>query len=223
MDEIAMDARVSKKTIYENFKSKEDLFAALFMKEALAARKYVLQELAKHTEPLEKIRQYLLISKKYFEKYPFMVKVLQDEEGLYAPFLKTKYQIEVEEGMLAILADMVNEAVEQKRCRKLNPRLTAYIIFKLFQSFTYAKTAADIGSGSSKSDEMRELADFITEAIVSKGWSKSPGKLVNDYRRLRQVMGLDIGYEGFRGQTAKRKRSLIQQDLRSRSGHGEVL
>jgi len=39
MDEIAMDARVSKKTIYENFKSKEDLFAALFMKEALAARK----------------------------------------------------------------------------------------------------------------------------------------------------------------------------------------
>jgi AcrR family transcriptional regulator len=169
MDEIAMDARVSKKTIYENFKNKEDLFAALFMKEALAARKYVLKELAKYTDPLEKIKEYLLISKKYFEKYPFMVKVLQDGEGLYAPFLNRKYQLEVEEGMLAILADMVNEAVKQKRCRKLNPRLTAYIIFKLFQSFTYARTAADIGSGGSKSDEMQELADFITQAIRTKG------------------------------------------------------
>ena len=169
MDEISRDARVSKKTIYENFKSKEDLFAALFMKEALTARKYVLKEVAKSTDPLEKIRRYLLVSREYFENHPFMVKILQDEEGLYAPFFKTKYQVDVEEGMLTILARMVSEAVEQKKCRNLNPRLTAYIIFKLFQSFTYAKTAANIGSGSSERDEMRELADFIIEAIIDKG------------------------------------------------------
>ncbi|MCG7852331.1 MAG: TetR/AcrR family transcriptional regulator [Methanosarcinaceae archaeon] len=169
MDEISRDARVSKKTIYENFKSKEDLFSALFMKEALIARKYVLKELSKYTDPLEKIRQYLLVSRKYFEKHPFMVKILQDGEGLYTPFFRTKYQVDVEEGMLEILTRMVAEAVEQKKCRNLNPRLTAYIIFKLFQSFTYAKTAANIGSGSSERDEMNELADFIIEAIADKG------------------------------------------------------
>lgn len=168
MDEIAMDARVSKKTIYENFKNKEDLFAALFMKEALTARKYVLQELAKLDDPLEKIREFFLVSKVYFERHPFMVKVLQDEEGLYAPFLKRKYQVDVEEGMLNILARMVNEAVGQGRCSNVNAQLTAYIIFKLFQSFTYAKTAGNISSGSSKRDEMLELADFITEAIKAK-------------------------------------------------------
>ena len=175
MDEIAMDARVSKRTIYENFKSKEDLFSALFMKEALAARRYVLQELAKHTDPLEKIRQYLLVSMEYFERHPFMVKILQDDKGLYAPFLKPEYHVQVEEGMLAILAGMVKEAVKQNKCRNLNPRLTAYIIFKLFQSFTYARTAANIGSGGTKNDEMRELADFITQAIISQGRTKSYG------------------------------------------------
>jgi len=169
MEEIAMDARVSKKTIYEKFESKENLFAALFMEEALAARKYVLQQLANYTDPLEKIKQYLLVSKEYFKEHPFMVKMLQDNEGLYAPFLSTEYQIEVEEGMLAILSGMVNEAVEQKRCRNINPRLTAYIIFKLFQAFTYAKTAGNIGSGVSENDEMQELANFITQAIIGQG------------------------------------------------------
>jgi AcrR family transcriptional regulator len=33
VDEIAREARISKRTIYEHFKDKEDLFVSLFMKD----------------------------------------------------------------------------------------------------------------------------------------------------------------------------------------------
>jgi len=69
-----------------------------------------------------------------------MVKVLEDGDGLYAPFLKKKYRILVEEGILNVFADILQEGIEKGKFRRLDTKITSYIIFKLFQAFTYAKT-----------------------------------------------------------------------------------
>ena len=113
LDEICSDARVSKKTLYKFFRDKEDFFVSLFNREALKSRRIVLGGLKNIEDPLEKIRKFLQLSRGYFKKEPFMVRVLRDEDGLYAPFLKEKYQVFVEEGILNILAGFLREGIEQ--------------------------------------------------------------------------------------------------------------
>ncbi|MBU2549282.1 MAG: TetR/AcrR family transcriptional regulator, partial [Proteobacteria bacterium] len=137
MDEIARDAGVSKKTLYEQFRNKEDLFVSVFIKEALNNRRWIMERVAHLEDPLEKIRQVLRITVGYHWQETFMAKVLQDEDGLYAPFLKDKYRLQVEEDILGIFADMLEAGIRSRQIRDLDPYIVAYFIFKLFQSVTY--------------------------------------------------------------------------------------
>jgi AcrR family transcriptional regulator len=168
VDEICQDARISKKTLYEYFKDKEDLFVSLFMREALASRKVVLGRLKNIDDPLEKIKKFFRFAGEYFKKEPFMVKVLEDENGLFAPFLKKKYRTFVEEGILDVIADIIKEGIKKGKFRNIDPHITAYIIFKLFQAFTYAKTIPSRGRRKSERKELNELLRFLSEALNKK-------------------------------------------------------
>jgi AcrR family transcriptional regulator len=166
VDEISKDAGISKKTLYENFKSKEDIFVSLFIKEALTARKVILDKLGNIEDSLEKIGQFMLVSRDYFREEPFMVKVLQDENGLYAPFLKNKYRIFVEEGILNIFSNILRQGIEKGEFRHLNTHTVSYIIFKLFQAFTYAKTMPPQDGLTNDQSDLDEMVSFISEAII---------------------------------------------------------
>jgi AcrR family transcriptional regulator len=165
MDEICKDAQISKKTLYQIFKTKEDLFVALFIREALTARKFVMEHLRGIEDPLEKISKFMAVSKTYFEKHPFMVEVLRDQEGLYAPFLKEKYRVFVEEGMLRIFSDIVKEGIEKGEFKEVDTDIAAYIIFKLFQAFTYAKTIKIRSGKQGEKGELMELVEFISKGL----------------------------------------------------------
>ena len=166
LDEICKDARISKNTLYKFFRSKEDIFVSLFNSEALKSRKIVLEKLKDVKNPLEKIKKFMRVSREYFNEEPFMVRALKDEDGLYAPFLKEKYYVFVEEGILNILAGFLREGVEQGKIRKLDTRVTSYIIFKLFQAFTYAKTISSDDDVDGEKKEMDELVGFISRALT---------------------------------------------------------
>ena len=166
VDEISRDARISKKTLYEHFINKEDLFVSLFINEALTARKNILKRLENIEDPLEKIRKFMVFSRDYFEEQPFMVKVLEDGDGLYAPFLNKKYRVFVEEGILNIFADILREGIEKGEFRRLDTRISSYIIFKLFQSFTYAKTMPWQSEQTDEETELDAMINFISKAII---------------------------------------------------------
>jgi AcrR family transcriptional regulator len=166
VDEISRDAGISKKTLYENFKNKEDLFVSLFIREALTARKAILGRLRNIEDPLVKIGKFMLFARDYFEEQPFMVRVLEDGDGLYAPFLKKKYRILVEEGILNVFADILQEGIEKGEFRRLDTKITSYIIFKLFQAFTYAKTMPWQNEQTDEEAELNIMINFISMAIT---------------------------------------------------------
>jgi len=166
VDEISKDARISKRTLYEHFKNKEDLFVSLFIREALTARKEILKRLKNIGDPLEKIKKFMVFSRDYFKEQPFMVKVLEDEDGLYAPFLKKKYRVFVEDGILNIFEDILREGIEKSEFRRMDTRITSYIIFKLFQSFTYAKTMPWQNEQTDEGAELDAMNNFISKAII---------------------------------------------------------
>ena len=74
VDEIASDAGVSKRTLYQEFESKEKILQELFMFEALSVRKAILNQIKKITDPSEKLQTYLPlnISKKNMKKVVMM-------------------------------------------------------------------------------------------------------------------------------------------------------
>lgn len=96
-----------------------------------------------------------------------MVRALRDKDGLYAPFLKEKYQVFVEEGILNILAGFLQEGIERGKFRNLDTHIGSYIIFKLFQAFTYAKTLS-LSNEKNDEKELDELIAFVSRAIMKR-------------------------------------------------------
>lgn len=162
MDEICQDVGISKKTLYEYFNSKEDLFVSTFIQEALRNRDLVLEQMQGMDNPLEKIQKLFRFAVNRQWNQSFMIRVLQDEDGLYHFFLKDKYRLQVEEGVLSLIEDVLKSGVEQGIFRAMNTRTAAYFLFKLFQSITFAKTESIEGG----QEDLEEMIAFITAGIL---------------------------------------------------------
>src|SRR4030066_2586274 len=108
VDEIARDASISKRTLYQEFENKEKILEELLMFEALAVRKAILNQIGKITEPAEKLQTYIRLSNKYLEQNPFVVNILNDESGFFSPFLKEKPHI-IETGIEEIFPFFLKE------------------------------------------------------------------------------------------------------------------
>lgn len=164
VDEIANDAGVSKRTLYQEFESKEKILQELFMFEALSVRKAILNQIKKITDPSEKLQTYLRLAKKYLDQNPFIVNVLNDGSGFFAPFLKDKPQV-VEEGIEEIMASILKEGMEKGVFRKMEERVVGHCIFLLFKGFTYGKSEVSKPFGQ---NQTIEFLNFIMNGIVAK-------------------------------------------------------
>ncbi len=162
LDEIAKDLKISKKTIYEYFTDKEDLFISLFIAETLTARNKIFEGLDEVTSPIEKLKAALDRGIVYFGKDTFLVRVLRDDNNLYSPFLTTKYHEMVEEGIITVIANILADGKAKGLFRDIDEKITAYYLFKLFQSATYAQTT-EFEQGR---DASKDLIDLIFQGIV---------------------------------------------------------
>jgi len=162
IDEIAGDLKISKKTIYEHFEDKEELFINLFISEVLAARNKIFEGVPDTMSPIEKLKTALDRGITFFGKDTFMLRVLRDDNNLYSPFLTTKYHEVVEEGIVRIIADILAEGKTKGLFRDIDEQVTAYYLFKLFQAVTYARTT-EFEEGK---DTPQKLIDLIFYGIV---------------------------------------------------------
>jgi AcrR family transcriptional regulator len=162
LDEIAKDLKISKKTIYEHFEDKEDLFISLFIAETLAARNKIFKGITDAMNPIEKLKTALDRGIVYFGKDTFLVRVLRDDNNLYSPFLTTKYHEMVEDGIVGIIARILVEGKAQGLLRDIDEKTTAYYLFKLFQSITYAQSS----ELPEEIDKSKALIDLVFYGIV---------------------------------------------------------
>ncbi len=165
LDEIAKDGRISKKTIYGRFRSKEELFLHVATREALTARQEVLQRLGEVEEPLERLKKWMLTALEYFQEERFILKLLADEEGIFLPYLRSEYAVLAEKEMITIIADILKEGMKKGSIRKLDEWMVGYIILKLLQVFTYARTDALPLTGENTPRERAELLELLERAV----------------------------------------------------------
>ena len=162
VDELAKDASISKRTLYEEFENKEKILEELFMFEALSVRKAVLAEISKIVNPTEKLQTYVRFALKYLDQNPFIVSVLHDESRFFAPFLKDKPHI-IENGIEEIFVNILKEGVEKGVFRKMDETLVAHCIFLLFKGLTYGRNSPDHPFGLSQTNE---FINFIIHGVI---------------------------------------------------------
>ncbi len=139
VDEIAANAGISKKTLYEIFAGKEKLLSELVIHEGLRCEKMIQNELNDIADPWFKLERYIQISEDYFVSNPFLGKVLCDESGLYAPFLKNEINT-IEDGMEKFFIDILSEGTKKGTFGEMDLKTNANCIFVLFRNYTYAGT-----------------------------------------------------------------------------------
>src|SRR4030042_3468420 len=71
VDEIARDAGISKRTLYQEFENKEKILEELFMFEALSVRQVILNQIKKIVELAERLQTSNRLAIKNLNQHPF--------------------------------------------------------------------------------------------------------------------------------------------------------
>ncbi len=134
-DEIAEQAGISKRTMYQVFRCKEQILAELVMFEALTFRHHCTKMLKTMDNPLEKLELFCRLSSDYFADNPFLGQVLVDDAGLFSPFLTNEMQL-VESGIREVIARLLAEGMQKGVFRTLDMDPTVECILVLMRRFT---------------------------------------------------------------------------------------
>jgi len=164
VDEIAKDANISKRTLYQEFENKEKILEELLMFEALSVRKAILNQINKVIDPTEKLQTFIRLALKYLDQNPFIVGVLHDESGFYKPVLQDKPYI-IETGIEEIFVNILKEGIDQGVFRKMDEKIVGHCIFLLFKSLTYGRNSPGHSFGLNQTNE---FVNFIINGVILK-------------------------------------------------------
>ena len=84
---------------------------------------------------------------------------------MHTPYLQKKFTTFIQGGIINILSDILKEGMEKGRVRHCDPDLTAYFLFKLYQSVSYGRTLESPTKRESREHELQEVYEFIKNAI----------------------------------------------------------
>jgi len=164
VDELARDASISKRTLYQEFENKEKILEELLMFEALSVRKAILNQINKVIDPTEKLQTFIRLALKYLDQNPFIVGVLHDESGFFKPVLQDKPYI-IETGIEEIFVNILKEGIDQGAFRKMDEKIVGHCIFLLFKSLTYGRNSPDHSFGLNQTNE---FVNFIINGVIIK-------------------------------------------------------
>jgi AcrR family transcriptional regulator len=127
MEEIAKALKMGKSSIYYYFKSKEDIFEAVVLQEANILRNELTTAIKCVESPLEKMKNYVFVRMKSFEKLSNYYNAIFDKNLDHFDFIETirkKYDREE----LAILRLLLYHGTRMKVFNVVNSEYTAMAI-----------------------------------------------------------------------------------------------
>lgn len=136
VDEIAEQANLSKRTMYKVFRSKEEILAELVLFEALKFRRFCMSQIKTLSDPRQKVETLCNLSNNYFNEFPFLGRVMADDERLFKPFLGEQVHL-VEGGIREIVTNLLSEGIQAGVFRAMNVPDAAENILALMRTFAY--------------------------------------------------------------------------------------
>jgi TetR/AcrR family transcriptional regulator of autoinduction and epiphytic fitness len=144
MEEIAADAGISKGTIYIYFQNKEDILIVLVEQEALKMERLIYHEIKNMKSVGKQLEIIFTKALEYLEGHPFMDSMVRRDIETFSPRM-LKHIVSVEDRYVAIIEDYVRRGIEGGEIEPYNPRLVAYVMYKVFEAFSYSSNPWDEG------------------------------------------------------------------------------
>lgn len=162
MDEIAKDAKVTKKTIYHYFHDKQELFQ-YFIEEELEHIHKKIEKVNKSNETfLEKISENLQNVLAINNDNKLLTNLIQDKvnNNLHNQSSFIVYETKI----IDYLEKKIEEEIEKGNIKNCDARLTAFIIYKTIYSlnFEYDKSV-------DKKELINEVTEILTNGLLMKG------------------------------------------------------
>ncbi|MFQ6113070.1 MAG: TetR/AcrR family transcriptional regulator [bacterium] len=134
LDEIAVAAEFGKGTIYNYFKSKEELFTCIIERGINRFQQFVAQAIQNITTPREKVETYIDSAFEFFEKHRQIFSILELERNNLARSLNDgmfSKCCEQQAVLLQFLAQLFNEGIKAGEFKKLDSLKLAQALFGL--------------------------------------------------------------------------------------------
>jgi AcrR family transcriptional regulator len=165
IDEVCRDGGISKKTVYRHFRDKEDLFARVLIQEACSARAEILRRLGDVPDPRERLEGLIRIAVGFFQEERFITRLVRDEEGIYFFGSLSGHVDRAESAAMQMIAEILQDGMDQGRFREVDPTVASYALLKLFQAFTYARSASLPRVKRRAAQETQMMVEFVLRAL----------------------------------------------------------
>jgi AcrR family transcriptional regulator len=165
MDEISRDCHISKKTLYEQFRDKENLFNSLYVRECRTARNEIFARMGEVDDPLDRLVKLLRTAIEYFNEDNFLTRLLKDDYALFSACFTSEHQRLIDDELISIIAGMINDGKERGAIRAVDEEIVAYAGLKLFQAFSYMRTIRFSAEKENQDYYTEVLVDFIVHAV----------------------------------------------------------
>ncbi|SHJ80872.1 TetR/AcrR family transcriptional regulator [Propionispora hippei] len=170
VDEICRDCQISKKTLYQHFSSKNELFQILSATEIERVRQSLLAQVQAQANqsPLQQLTQLLQAMIVYWHDDQFIMTILKDNDPLFPAFRTDfDYQAMLEKAMLPLIARIISNGKSLHHFRDVDEAVVSPIILKLVQMIISSK---DLGFATlSKADFYAALlTDLLINGLTEK-------------------------------------------------------
>lgn len=168
VDELCRDCRISKRTFYQHFSNKKELFQILFIGELKQVRITLRAQVQDNQHPFHQLTQLLQTMIVYWHDDPFIISVIKDKESLApASTVDTDYQALVEKEMIPLLADIIHKGKNLNSFRDIDEAFVSSLILKLVQTVISSKSI-DYASSPKADFYAITLTDLLINGIAKK-------------------------------------------------------
>lgn len=164
MEDIAAEVGKGKSSIYYYYKSKEEIFKAVVEHEAELVREQLLEEVNKATEPIDKIRNYVLGRMRHYKKVINFYKVLTNGLSVHLDFI---YEIRenYHQQEIALVTEILNEGLLNNKFTIDEPELGAMAIVTALRGLEMPLSQNDDQNIEARLDK---LLQFLFMGIVKR-------------------------------------------------------
>lgn len=158
MDEIAKEARVTKKTVYAYFKDKDELFKFFILEEIEKMKNLVTKIEEKNLPFLDMVHQTIYEVLKHKKEDNFLTTITKEAADLKKPKLVETVEL-LDKEIKKYIREKLEYAIEKGYMKKLDVNILTFIIYKIYLSLMFECDVEEYNINE------QEISDNVLEVL----------------------------------------------------------
>ena len=146
----------------------EDIFTEIMANEAMELERLMYHAVKDEKSVRKQLEMIFIGSIEYMEQHPFLDSTLRRDVEMVTPRL-LKHIFSIEDRYVSVIEDYVRRGIEKGEIEPHNPRLIAYVLYKIFEAFTYGSRLGEEGFDKEDVEELIPL-------LINKGLAPAKPK-----------------------------------------------